>query len=359
MISCKSEKQKQFEADIIGEWNYSRQEALNKIQETEKPPLFFVNLGGFIFEKDGILINKSGYFDIKESDSREKREIIYFGDSTNYRIKNDSLITINPVSKSQENFKIISIIKDTLTLQKDKDYYIKYYRNLYKPNLAETYDKIVISSSGCYGTCSIMYIEFNKKGDVFYFGEKYNLVNGLFKSKITKSQYEALENSFKKSNISKLKTMYSVNVTDLNTITVTFFRNNKIVKTVSDYAGQAPADFIMAYRRAMYNYQRLKLSKYNLIKGLSPKFSVYKGDKYVVMARTEKFSLINEINNGKEVKIKFNPIYKLTFYDEKDFNVENIVLSDGKYFQLNNKIYDIGYNFIIDNRLEERTKPFY
>ena len=363
LISCKSEKQKRYEKEIIGEWNYVKDIEVNKQENKdydEPPPPFFANLGGFIFEKDGTLIDKIGFFDFDEKKSREDRKIRYIGDSTNYTINNDSLKILNPVNKKWSNYKIISISQDTLTLQKHSNYYIKYEKAKFKIDKDEKFDKIVISSSGCYGTCAIMSIEFNKNGEVYYLGEKYNLVNGSFTSKIKDFEYKIIENSFIKSNISELNSRYSAPVTDLNTISVTFFRDKKIIKTISDYGGQAPAEFIMAYRKAMYYYQKLHLNKIKLANDLpqDATFSIDKGNKHIFLSDSDRFLLFNLLQNGKKVSSNFNPIYKLTFYNENNYETENVIYSDGRFFKTSKSTYDIGYNFIKSSNLEDRDEPF-
>lgn len=362
LVSCKSEKQKQFENEIVGEWNFTKEVELetNNKKDYEQPPSPFLrNLGGFIFKDNGTLIDKVGFFDFDEGKSREERRILYKGDSTNYKITDDSLKIFDPIEKSWNKYKIISVTNDTLTLQKNQGYYLKYYKQTYKPKPNETFDKIIISSSGCYGTCAIMSVEFNKNGKVFYLGEKYNTVNGFYTSNISNFEYEKIENSFKKANIMKLKNSYSDSVSDSNTITVTFVKDNKIVKTISDYASQAPPELIMAYRKAMFNYQKLQLSKIDTDKGFaySTSFTMDRSKKHIFLSQSESFLLLNEILNGRMVKVDFKGKYKMTFYDGIDLETEFIIDTDGRFYKYENQVYDIGYNFIEINNLEKRTSP--
>lgn len=365
LVSCKSEKQKQFEKGIVGEWSFAKylelekQEDNNQILE-EPPSPFFRNVGGFVFKENGTLIDEAGFFDFDEGKSREERRILYKGDSTNYKINDDSLKIFNPIEKSWNKYKIISVTNDTLTLQKNQGYYLKYYKPTYKPNPNEIFDKIIVSSSGCYGTCAIMSVEFNKNGKVFYLGEKYNTVNGFYTANISNFEYKKIEESFKKSNITKLKNSYSTHITDSNTITITFVKDNKIIKTISDYASQAPSELIMAYRKAIFKYQQVKLSKFNNDKDFvnSTTFSIDGINKHIFLSQSERFLLLNEILNGKIVNVKFNVKYKITFYDGIDFGTEFLIETDGRYYKYQNQIYDIGYNFIEINNLENRTTPY-
>ncbi|MRM82563.1 DUF6438 domain-containing protein [Riemerella anatipestifer] len=360
-VSCKSEKQKQLEKEIIGEWNLVEKKDVEKQNNrTEEPPLqIFKILGGFIFKKNGTVIDKLGFFDVNEDKPRNEQRIRYVGDSTQYKIKDDSLKIFDPIRKSWSNYKIISLTTDTLILQSHKDFYIKYAKANYQLNSKEFYDKIIISSSGCYGTCPIMDIEFNSNGDVYYLGEDYNLINGAYISKIPKSEYKLIEKEFKKSNILSLECNYSAPITDLNTVTVTFVKNKKVVKTIFDYATQAPSEFIIAYRKAMYAYQKMKLKKLSPIVGFpnSTSFSISKRNKLLHVSQSEKFLLLNEIRNGRIVSKDITPKYKLTFYSEDDFEIKSVIYSDGRYFKSDKYTYDIGYNFMEQPQIDNQTEP--
>ena len=363
LVSCKSEKQKQFENNIIGEWNLDKQVELKKpVQDSEiveEPPSpFYANLGGFIFKDNGTVIDKVGFFDFNEGKSREERKITYKGDSTNYKLDNDSLKILDPINNSWSNYKIISITNDTLKLQKHNGYYLIYFKPKYELNADETFDKIIISSSGCYGTCAINNIEFNENGEVFYFGEEYNTINGFYKSTISNSEYKKIENSFKKANINKLENNYSVRVTDLNTVTTTFVRNNKIIKTISDYGTQAPAELVMAYRKALYKYQNLKLSEFKNENDfpISTMFRLHKRKKLLFLTDSERFLLLNEILNAKQVQLNFKENCNLTIFEDDDKEIT--IKTDGRFFKYGTKIYDIGYNFIEINNLENRDENY-
>ncbi|PZU85705.1 MAG: hypothetical protein DI529_09495 [Chryseobacterium sp.] len=361
LISCKSEQQKQFEKNIIGEWNFAKDVELHidKNQDYDEPPSpFLSNLGGFIFYKNATLIDKLGFFNWDEEKPREERRIVYKGDSTRYEIDDDSLKIFNPIRKSWNSYKIISITKDTLTIQKHKDYYLKYYNLKYKLNPSETFDKIIISSSGCYGTCPIMNIQFDKNGKVVYLGEQYNTTDGFFTSSMSIAEYKTIENSFKKANIRKLENSYSADISDQNRVTVTFVKNNKIIKTISDYASQAPSELIMAYRKAMFKYQQLKLSKFHKNENFpnSAWINFDENSKQIFLSQSEKFLLLNEILDAKKVQSNFKKKYKLIIYNDKDNDF--VLESDGRFYKHQNDIYDLGYNFFDINNLENRTEHF-
>jgi hypothetical protein len=58
-----------------------------------------------------------------------------------------------------------------------------------------------------------------------------------------------------------LNESYEANHTDDERIIVSFIKNNKIIRTVSDYGHEAPEEFIWAYQPLRYLYQQVKLEK--------------------------------------------------------------------------------------------------
>lgn len=144
----------------------------------------------------------------------------------------------------------------------------------------------------------------------------------------------------------------------MNTITITFVKNDKITKTISDYGSQAPSELIMAYRKASYKYQNLRLSEFKEKNDfpLSTMFSIYKRKKLFYLTDSERFLLLNEILNAKQVQSNFKENYNLTIFEDDDKNI--VIKTDGRFFKYGTKIYDIGYNFIEINNLENRDETY-
>lgn len=358
LTSCKSEKEKAFEKTIIGEWNFDKFITLNKENDFEElPPLPFMAKNGYIFNSDKTCTLKPGFLKMIEGKSREENQIIYLGNSTEYKIKNDSLKIQNLDTKKWDNYKIVSITSDTLTLQKKSDELLKFYKTNYTLDPTENYDEIIISSSGCYGTCAIFDLLISKNENALFFGEEYISKKGIFTSKISKNSFNDVENSFKKSNITKLKDRYSSNWTDLNTISVTFIKGKKIIKTISDYGGESPDEFRMSYQRAKYLYQSLNLQNGQHYLPFQTISQVKKGNELVYFEKSELFYLFYLLRNGKELPArKILNVYTLQGYGKNDEETE--IKTDGRYFLVNNKIIDIGFNFFeindfVDRKLDE------
>ncbi len=350
IISCKSEKQKTIEKNIIGDWNLQESQNLenkaeNKAENKDEDIIEFISIlkGGFIFENNGIVINKPGYFKFISGKTRKENQTIYLGDSTTYKIENDSLKILNLENKLWDKFKVISISKDTLKIQ-TKNKILKFSKLKNKVNPNEKYDEIIISSSGCYGTCPIFSLLISRNGRVLFFGEEFNLKNGLYSSKIDLKTFEKIENNFKKANIQNLEPFYSADWTDDNTITVSFIRNGKIVKTISDYGNKSPNDFRLAYTNAQYLYQIIKLNKIETDIPLHLDLLKSKRDS-TILNRSESFHLSYLLINKGKIKENFDAKYILKPMFYKESNV-NSIRTDGRYFETNDSVLDLGFNFI-------------
>lgn len=351
-FSCKTKTKQQFEKNIIGEWIFIRtldKRKANTNNELLQPPPALRN--GYIFYEDKNCLNKLGYF----KKSREEGKIIYLGNKTQYKIEDDSLKILNLVDTSWQSQRIFSIVGDTLTLQISDSLFSKYARNRYELNPNETYDKIIVSSSGCFGGCPILDMSIDKNGEILYFGERYNTQNGLFTSNITKKEYLNIETTFKKANIPNLKNEYQADWTDAETVTISFIKDNKIVKSIIDYGGQAPSELIWAYTPFRFLYQQIRLVP---LKTECPFLSLWNisfktKNKICNLTKSESFYLLTEIFKGKKVPQSFDNKYKIEFWNDK--NQKEIIFTDGRLFKLTNKTIDIGYNFLTENNL---TKKF-
>jgi len=348
----------QFDKDIIGEWKFAMKESTRKFMHNKKSPqiTFGDIISGYIFFEDKSCENKLGYYNLIESIEREDRKVIYLGNKTKYKIENDSLKIFDLSKKTWTNQKIVSISKDTLVIQESDSIYSKYSKSNYKLNPTETYDRILVSSTGCFGTCPMMNISIEKNGNIFYFGERYNTSNGIFTSKITIENYQEIEATFKKANIPKIENAYSANWTDDEQISISFIKDNKILKTITDYGRQAPIELIWAYSQVRSLYQQIKLTPFISRKSKWPLWSEisFKTKNQIChIEKSEAFYLWLEIIKGQEVKQKFEEKYEI---ESLNGNEENLVMvSDGQFYKYTNasgsKTIDIGYNFLKENNL--------
>lgn len=358
-FSCKKNHDAEFKKLIIGEWKFAKNVDSSKQikSEVDIPEQIGLEMRGYQFNKNGTCEDKMGYIYIDEANGYENRKIYYLGNETKYKIEEDSLKIFNLESKKWATIKIFSITKDTLTLQNNDSLYAKYVKTDYKPDPNEKYDKIIVSSSGCYGICPVASISLDRDGSVLYQGFSFTTNIGLFSSKISKEEYLKTENRFKKASIDNLDTDYSANHTDDQTIYVTFIKNNRIYKTILDYGHKSPVEFQWAYSPVRYLDQKLRLQA--IVGNLSNQRRLYfeTATKICSLNQSESFFLITELNEGKETHKKITPKYRIEYLmQEKVQTVE----TDGRYYIFTNsngsKTIDIGYNFLEQNNFYKNFK---
>lgn len=352
LISCEKKPTKNYEIIILGDW----------IFENENPKIenHFYSDFGYSFYKKGNCVSKPGYFKTKEKTEKEERKTIFYGTNTKYKIVDDSLYIFNLVSKKWDACKIVVINSNTLKLNFDNKGGLEFSKLNYKENEKEDFDKIIISKSPCFGSCPINDIEINKNGEIYYYGTHYNSKNGYFKSQINLNEFNDIEKSFKKVNFLNLKDNYSANWTDDQEVNVTFVKDNKIIKSISDYGRQSPKYFRINIEPLTYLYQKLKLVENKTIKEFQNinYFRFEKGNKIINLTSSESFYLLNLLSKSKLTDKTFKSEYTTDF--DIDYDVSRIE-TDGRYFKVFSKnktsiTLDLGFNFIEKNELTKSLR---
>lgn len=286
---------------------------------------------------------------------------LFLSTDTKYKVEDDSLKIFDLADSIWRGIKIRSITSDTLTLEINDTIFFKYAKTNYKIDKAQTFDMIIVSTSACYGSCPISSTSIDKYGNFIFYGQDYNTKTGLYKTKTDQDLYRRIEKNFKKANIDNLDEDYSAKWTDDQTISVTFIKDNKIYKTISDYGRKAPRELYWAYTQLNYLYQKLDLKPFivNTQEPLSiiPACFENKG-KICELTRSERFYFITELYKGKLLKHEFDKKYILKYWDAKD-SLQTI-LTDGRYYQLgkNDRVItiDLGYNFLTKNNLNKKFR---
>ncbi len=352
------EKQKNNEKYILGDWvKIPNRDTLSDGDIIIEPQLFKI---GFSFLENHIFESKSGFFKyLDKKNSLLFEDFIppqYLGNRSKFTITDDSLKFYSLSKKSWEGYKILTLNNDTLIVRKDStiNTFLKLKSKL---NKTPSFDKIILSTSACFGPCPILQIIISTKGDVVFYGQNFTSKKGIYSGKITKAEYEQLQNNFRKTDFSVLKNKYEAGATDLSTTTTTFLKGDTIYKTVSDYGGDAPTQFVWAYEPLVNLYQTIKLSplKYpEYMSSLHSLLAFQKGDQIFGLAETEKFLFQYYLMNGKISTFKFKPRFKIQAFKEPDLKGRYNILTDGRYFTLisNGKpvTIDIGFNFYDVNK---------
>lgn len=353
-------KDHEYRKLIIGEWKFYKSIDLEKEKtktngiQLADPPDLSEKLEGYSFSENGNCEYKEGYIDRYQYNDKN----IYLGRNTQYKIENDSLIIYDLIEKRWKGRKIISLKKDTLLLKKDDSKIEKYLKMNYQINYEYSFDELVVSTSGCYGTCPVLSININKNGMVYIDADRYNTIEGHFIANASNSIFERIQLDFLKARYYELEDNYAANWNDMETITISFIKNGRIVKTIIDYGRQGPAELNWAYTYVRYLYQSLNLEKWKKATDVNFIFNhdLEKGDSTLWLNESESFYLFKELQTKPKSTTRFNPIYKIKYRNGKDET--KIMQSDGRYFKLadHSTTIDIGYNFFKDNKLTEKFR---
>ncbi|MCR5862852.1 DUF6438 domain-containing protein [Flavobacterium sp. J372] len=164
------------------------------------------------------------------------------------------------MKKKWQGLKIKKITADTLVIGQDT-LWTTFIKKRYDIDSIPDFDAIKVYFGGCYGTCPVQQIVIFKSGNVLYDGFEYVDNIGSFKSTVKRQQFSNIARRFKEAKYNVLYDDYFESVSDMRRIIVTFYQNNKIIKSVSDYASSSPDEFQWAYIKVEHLISQLKMYK--------------------------------------------------------------------------------------------------
>lgn len=321
---------------------------------------------GYSFSKDSVEFY-NGLFDFERDTSKGRKIIKYLGNFNKYKIEGNQLFIKNLESKKwQEFWKIKYIKNDTLFIINNDKSIAKLKRLKYDFKIEKDFDKIIYSSSPCFGSCQIIDISLDRNGNIFYRGIGYTDKVGFYSGKLDQNKTNFIFKKFEKANINNLKTRYSASHTDDQTITTSFIKNGKIIKSIYDYGREAPNELAWAYVPIGYVASITKLTKITTNEDIPniQFFSFSSKNKELSLRNSEGFYLWAELKKSPKKEVSFSPLYNISFdyhynidkndnFIKPEKNLKHII-SDGRYYKFefidNHQItYDLGYNFIENN----------
>lgn len=368
LLSCQKEKTNPY----VGNWYFDQvvdyDSAKSKypkiILETEFAPHY-----NFEILNDSLLDYKQGFYHaisnkVWRAENRQDflRSYYFLGSKTNYKIDNSNILFFDKSSKSWDTIKVKKISNDTMIVQ---GYENAFYRLVKKQNNYfddKSYDAITVDRSPCFGSCPFNSTYIDRKGNLFFKSYSSNTqTNNLF-SKLSSDEIKYYFNLFDKIPVQKLKDNYSFQATDSQTNTISFFKNGKIVKTISCYI-KSPIDLEKAYSELSFAYQNVKVEFDDefLFDGKVNLFSFINKKSQFRLKESESFFLEVALRNGKQVKKEVDANYTLKFSDWKEVSDISGITTDGRYYKIlmkdkTIKIIDIGYNFIEKNPIIKKNR---
>jgi Domain of unknown function (DUF6438) len=365
LLSCKNDQQNPYSNLLLGDWTYIENDSLK-----DASPFNRNIIEGYSFLDKGICNKKIGYFKkIKTKipgmenaigDRTEQTTNCFLGTETKYKIEGDSLKIFNLTDSIWEGRKILRLSNDTLCLQLSNHAIVNFAKSKYQIDTTVLFDELVVSTSGCFGTCPINNTIINQSGEVIDYGENYNSQDGLYTFSLTKDQYNKVSLNFKKVDIKNLKDEYEAGWTDDEEITLTFLKEGKIIKNIRDYGKVGPAELYWAYTpvRNMYQLNKLDSLQVNKSPLSQPKDIMFPFQLTLGLSKSEAFYLWNLLRKAKEMKEPFTKKYEINFHGTAQIKK---VKTDGRFYTFetldgDEMAFDIGFNFFDRNELTNKFK---
>ena len=220
IISCKNSFDKEIKEHLQGDWSKEFYDKTNN-DPNELPSIFFNINNIYKFSSDTIY--DSNHFSIY---NEKTNDFEYLGYKTNFKIKNSVVSWYNTASKKNIEFgKVEKLSKDTIYFA-----HFMLVRDKVKQQFNNVFDAIIVTSSGCYGSCPIYNYRLESNGDIIYAGEKFTQINGVYAGQINKEYFNYFKNKLNQIDLYQTDDQYSNNTTDGNFEEIVFIKNNKITK---------------------------------------------------------------------------------------------------------------------------------
>ena len=369
-FSCQKEKPNPF----LGSW-YFDQIVDNDTIKSKYPNYLiehrFSSNYNFEIVNDSIFDFKDGFYYYiankrwnENDDAKPMRSSYYLGSKTNYKVHDSNLIYYNKASKDWDTMKIHKIWNDTMIVQGHEQALYQLVRKQNNFFDDKSYDAITIDRSPCFGSCPFNATYIDRKGNFFFKPYQHNTAYLNVQAQLDPETIAYYFNLFDKIPISKLEDHYTFSATDSQNNTVSFFKEGKIVKTISCYI-ENPIDLKKAYSELSFAYQNVKVEDdpYFIFDNYVSLHTFSTGKLDFRLKESEGFFLEIALRLGKEVQTAFKPLYELKFsLLGKKSDVKKIT-TDGRFYRIEmndgtSKTLDIGYHFIEKNPLIKKNRIF-
>lgn len=358
----------QYKKDILGEWVCFKQtDSNNRVLSSR---YFRFPSSGLKFYTDKYE-DKNGFFYFNKAEVIPEKDFYlrhrkYLGNFSKYKITPDSLMMYDEIIKQWKYYKIDTLNAEKLLIISDNKEKSTFRRIKPSKSKFPYINQIILSTSGCFGTCPELSISIKDNGDVLFMGKSFTGKPGIFSSKISKATFDSLFYNFKRIDYNTLRNDYDSGSSDELTISTTFLTNNNISKTVRDYGRAAPVIFTWGYPPLENLYQKLKLTKVHLPAYLKDfefitlcRFD--KGNKVLDLEQSESFFLFMLLKNGVTITKNHKPLYTLTA-NYRPYH-RYLIKTDGRYYSFTplkggkTITVDIGFNFLDRLKRSNWYKP--
>ncbi len=365
-FSCEKER----ELSLEGNWQFDTIVSYDK------------NIGGYSFianeiashfnftiKNDSVIHFKKGFFNflsLKDSYSENPtrlRAVYYLGTETDFFLKDSSLIYYDKSINKNDTIKLLNINRNELLIRTKDGLVLRLVNKVNNYFDNSKYDAVVVNRSPCFGYCPFNYTYLDRDGNFYFKNLGYNTTKSDIAVKLDKKKTNKLFKIIDKIDFQNLEDNYFLGATDSQTNTISFFKNGKIIKTISTYI-KCPIELKEVINELSYAYQNTPDEKdYESILGNDEVFGLQFNDKNLTMLSSEADFLEVELSRAKKVTLDFEAKYEMDpgYYGEEKTNKK--VFTDGRYFKFilqddSSYVVDLGYNFIVKNPILAKKRIF-
>lgn len=248
LSSCANEKQDK----LLGVWEC--------ILPKEMPEPPSSSNWGYHFISPDTLEMLPGFFRYYLDKSSKNNCLEYFGSMVSYHIRRGNLEFISPRTGENIAKKIVSISDDTLVLSQGPGNFEKFVR-IQRGDTSFQFDKVVLSTFGCGWRCPFSNISISKSGELIYFGGRYTISQGFYKTRLDPVTTQQVFRRFKIARIGNLMSFYERDGYDFELINAAFYSRNEIKKVIFDYGEAGPSPFLWACELLRWLPDNLSMEK--------------------------------------------------------------------------------------------------
>jgi hypothetical protein len=188
----------------------------------------------------------------------------YFWPYSQYQILHDTVYIKGLDDHARSRYTILQLTAYSLTLRAakhDSDNYIPdtiiFTKIKAKNNISPS--AVYFASSGCFGTCPIIYLEIDSSRHVKFYGERYTSITGGYSGTITKSQYNIILDKNRNIPLSSLKPYYEAPWTDDQTRGIAIVNGDSIIKTAAYGSAEEPLELDLLLSKLEYSFETRQL----------------------------------------------------------------------------------------------------
>ena len=182
----------------------------------------------------------------------------HFWSRSGYQIQNDTLY-MKSLNKHRTNetykYAILQLTADSLMMvtAKHEDYMpdtVIVSKIKAKNNISP--HAVYFASTGCFGTCPIMYLEIDSSLQVKFYGESYTPVTGGYSGAIARYQYNHILDRIRNIPLNSLQPFYKASGSDAQIRGIAIVNGDSVIKTASYGSYREPLELDLLYNQLEY-----------------------------------------------------------------------------------------------------------